>query len=128
MRITKVIVLFFVASLLILAGCSPHLKATPTGPAVFTVSDLVIASTILRPDESTTVSVNVTNTGGDQGTYTVVMKVDDFNNPAVFKTQNVTLAGGTSQKVIFVYTPSSFDGDQQISIDKLSGTIAVGFY
>ena len=64
----------------------------PTGPAVFVTSDLKINEDILQPDDTGTVSVTVTNIGGETGTYQVVLKV----NGETFATKSVTIDGGKS--------------------------------
>ncbi len=67
----------------------------------------------------TTVSVTVTNTGGQTGTYKVVMKVDDKKNPVVTTTKDVTLNGGEYKIVTFNLITQEL-GDHVIIIDNLS--------
>ena len=66
------------------------------------------------PGYNVTVSVKVTNTGGQQGTYTVVVKVDG----TTVTTQDVTLAGGTS-KVVNLTIVAGKVGTYTISIGPL---------
>ncbi len=91
--------------------------ANPTGPAKFVTSDMKISETHLQPADTATVSVVVTNTGGETGTYPVVLKV----NGATFATKSVTLAGGKSETVSFGVKP---EGEKElkatITIDALS--------
>ena len=57
-----------------------------------------------EPGDNVTVSVKVTNTGGQQGTYKLELNVINIQTRAVVdtKTQDVTLAGGTSKVVSLI--------------------------
>lgn len=61
------------------------------------------------------VIVDVTNTGGEQGTYIVDVKVDG----TTVTTQNVTLAGGTSQTVKTGFDVGTI-GTYTVSVGNLS--------
>ena len=78
------------------------------------------------PGDNVTVSVRVTNTGGQQGTYKLELKVINTQTKAVVdtKTQDVTLAGGTS-KVVNLTTIAGNIGTYTIRIDSLEGTLDV---
>lgn len=93
----------------------PTPPVNPTGPAVFVTSDLKINEILLQPADTATVSVMVTNTGGQTGTYPVVLKV----NGATFDTKSVTLDGGKSTVVIFGINPGK-EMKATISVDNLS--------
>jgi uncharacterized protein YfaS (alpha-2-macroglobulin family) len=69
---------------------------------VFIVKNLMMASDACVAGDNVTASVEVTNTGTQQGTYTVVLK---FNGEIV-KTQDVTLDGGTTKKVELIVQPN----------------------
>jgi hypothetical protein len=61
------------------------------------------------------VSVDVTNTGGQEGTYTAVVQVDG----ATVATQNITLPGGSSQTLKTGFAAGKM-GTYTLSIDNLS--------
>jgi len=66
-------------------------------PARFTVSDLSITPEEVELTEQVTVSVRVVNSGGRQGSYSVVLKVNDAE-----ESQNeVTLGSGENQMISF---------------------------
>ena len=94
---------------------APTPPVNPTGPAVFVTSDLKINEDILQPDDTGTVSVTVTNIGGETGTYQVVLKV----NGETFATKSVTLDGGKSVVVEFGIKPNK-ELRAIISVDNLS--------
>lgn len=73
-----------------------------------------------EPGDNVTVVVKVTNTGGQPGTYTVVLKVDG----TTIKTQDVTLAGGASQQVNLPITADKI-GTYTISIGQLTRKLEV---
>lgn len=73
-----------------------------------------------EPGDNVTVSVKVTNTGGQQGIYPVVLKVDGVT----VKTQDVTLAGGTSQMVNLTIVAGKI-GSYKISIGPLESNMDV---
>lgn len=73
-----------------------------------------------EPGDNVTVVVKVTNTGGQPGTYTLVLKV----NGETIKTQDVTLAGGASQQVKLPITAGKI-GIYTISIGQLTRKLEV---
>jgi len=118
-----IIAVLLIGVLLILTVCAKPVPApaptapTPaTGPAAFVTSDLKVTPLQVDPGTTATFSVIVTNTGGQTGTYKVVLKIDDV----IHKTQDVTLAGGASQKVTFNVTAFEKAGPYIFSIDQLS--------
>ena len=89
-------------------------------PANFEVSDLVVNPSQVHPEQKVTITVDVTNTGGKSGDYTLQLKVDGVEQPS----KQVTLAAGTSQTVNFTttgYTP----GKHQVKISTLTGEFEV---
>ena len=130
MRITRLIIaILLTGALIILVACAP---ASPTPPAStqaptatptasFTTSDMTITPKTARLGEPVEVGVMVTNTGGQQGTYTVVMKLHDGT---IVKTQDVTLSGGAKQNVTLNMSMNSV-GTHMIMIDKLVGSLVV---
>ena len=124
MRIIWVIIILFIGVLLVI-GSYANLQSTKrtsrNGPAVFTTSALTIKPRVVGPDEKVYVSVKVTNDGGQAGTYSVVLKVQNNSSQKQdVQTQNVTLAGGTSQTVTFTIAEGE-DGTYTVMIDQLIG-------
>jgi energy-converting hydrogenase Eha subunit A len=93
---------------------------TTLKPAAFTASNLSVSPLRVKPGESATASVTITNTGGTQGTYKVNLKV----NGAVEDSRDVIIAGGDSKNVNFTISKNQ-PGDYTISIDTLSATLTV---
>ena len=111
----------FLAVLFTSAACArPAAPAAPPSPAAFVTSNLGVGPDVVRPGEDTVVRVTVTNTGGQQGTYKVVLKVDG----ETAKTQDVILAGGASRRVLFNLT-MFITGTHTAAIDQLSVTFMV---
>ena len=93
----------------------PTPPVIPTGPAAFVTSDLKINEILLQPADIATVSVTVTNTGAETGTYPVVLKL----NGATFATKSVTLDGGKNEVVTFGINPGK-EMKAIITVDNLS--------
>jgi hypothetical protein len=66
-------------------------------PAEFSVSDLTIEPGEAEPGETVTISVSVENTGGTEGTYTLMLTIDG----AVEAEKTATVAAGASESVTF---------------------------
>ena len=93
---------------------------TVVRPAGFTTSDLQITPTLAGQKQSITISVVVNNSGDSEGPYYVTLKI----NHAIEKTEEVTLASGTSQEVPFVVSKDSA-GTYEVQIDDLTGEFMV---
>lgn len=89
-------------------------------PAEFVLSDLVIEPMEVGPGENVEISVNVTNVGDLEGTYTVTLNIGDL----VEATKNVTLAGGATQTVTFTVS-RDVEGTHNVEVDGLMGTFVV---
>ena len=89
-------------------------------PAVFTTSSLNISPAEVDIDGGVTISTVVTNTGDLSGSYEVTLKIDDV----VVATEDVTLAGGDSQKVTFT-TTRDVAGTYTVNVNGLSGAFVV---
>jgi len=66
-------------------------------PAAFVVSDLTLSQTRVEVGQEVSVSVLVTNIGGEEGSYTAVLKIDGMARGS----EMVTLAPSTSTTVEF---------------------------
>ncbi len=100
---------------LLVVSCEPSAappETTDAEPAAFSVSNLSIQPTQVQPGEAVNISVFVANTGGTEGSYAAVLKI----NGAVEAGETVTIAAGGSQTVTFSVTRN----------EASSYTIAVG--
>ncbi|MFC1904452.1 hypothetical protein ACFLXT_01600 [Chloroflexota bacterium] len=87
-------------------------------PAIFTVSDLRIT-----PDETKdqlAISVTITNSGDLSDTYKAILRLNNL----VEATEEVTLAGGTSQSITFNVSKDTA-GIYAVTIGGLSGMFAI---
>jgi len=88
-------------------------------PAEFIISDLTVSPTEVLEGESVTVTVNIINTGEEEGTHTVLLEVDGL----VTELAEVTLEGGASTTVSFTLTEA--EGVHTVGIDDLTGSFTV---
>jgi hypothetical protein len=96
-------------------------KLAETTAAKFEVSNLNINPTQTQPTQQVTISVNVANTGGTSGDYTVELKVDGI----VKSSKQITLGAGASQIMSFTIAEDAI-GKYQIEIAGLTGEFVVG--
>ena len=88
--------------------------------AAFTSSSLAISPAVVAPDERVNISISVANTGGREGRYTVVLKLNDVKEAE----KSVTVAAGDSQTVSFSVSRKEA-GSYSVAIDGLSGSFSV---
>ncbi|GAI77910.1 unnamed protein product, partial [marine sediment metagenome] len=69
----------------------------PPAPAAFSVSNLTIQPLEVQPKEAVTITVLVANTGGTEGSYSVVLKINGVKEAE----KSLTVAAGKSQVVSF---------------------------
>jgi len=89
-------------------------------PAVFTSSSLSISPLEVDTGQTVTISISVANTGEEEGSYTVTLKL----NGVVEETREITLAGGSSETVTFT-TAKDEAGTYSVDIDGLTGSFTV---
>jgi hypothetical protein len=89
-------------------------------PAMFSLSNLSVTPQEVKPKEAVTITVSVANTGGRQGSYTVVLKIDEVKEPE----KTVTVAAGSSQSVSFTVT-RDVAGTYAVVVDGLIGSFSV---
>lgn len=82
-----------------LGGLVGTFTVTPA-PARFVLGELTITPTNAKTGELITISIPISNTGGTEGTYPLVLKL----NGAVDATKNVTLNAGETKTVTFTVT------------------------
>ncbi len=129
MRITRIMVIMLIGALLTLIACAPASATPPTSAptptatptASFTTSNLTVTPNTVKTGEPATVGVTVTNNGGEQGAYTVVVKLHDGT---IVGTKDVTLAGGAKQNITLDISLNSA-GTHMIMVDKLTRSLIV---
>ena len=108
---------------------------TITGPAVFSVSGLTIEPREIATGELFAISVTVTNIGGSQGSYDVILYIDEINtedpeNVIIISADTITksavIAAGESKRVTFDSLLLSTDGIYTAAIGELIDYFEVG--
>jgi len=103
------------------AGCT---KTAPTAPsptqAAFSVSNLRIEPSETKAGEKVTVSAEVKNTGGSEGSYTAELKVNGVTEGS----QNLTIPAGGSIGVTFSVSKDT-PGVYQVTLGNLTAQFAV---
>jgi len=89
-------------------------------PAAFSVSRLSFQPAEVEAATAVIIAVLVSNTGGTEGSYTVVLKVNGVKEAE----KTVTIAAGDSQEVSFSLTRDE-PGTYSVSVDGLSGGFTV---
>ena len=92
----------------------------PPAPAAFSVSSLSIQPAEVQPKEPVAISVSIANTGGELGSYTVVLKIDGVKEAE----ETVTIAAGEGQDVSFSVTREEA-GSYSVVVDGLSVSFTV---
>lgn len=99
------------------------LPTSVSAAAEFKVSDLSISPALITAgsgNESINISIKVTNTGTEAGTYKAELKINNVTET----TQDVTLEAGKEKIVIFPVTKTEA-GEYTVSIGDLEGTFVV---
>jgi len=92
----------------------------PAAPAAFSVSNLSIQPAEVQPNEVVNITSSVANSGGSEGSYSVVLKI----NGATEAERSITLAAGESQDVSFSVTKAEA-ASYNVTIEGLSGSFTV---
>jgi len=92
----------------------------PPAPAAFSVTNLSVKPLEVQPEEAVTIAVSVANTGGTEGSYTVVLKINGVKEAE----ESVTVAAGGSQDVSFTLSKEDA-GSYSVAVDGLSASFTV---
>ncbi|MFC1933148.1 CARDB domain-containing protein [Chloroflexota bacterium] len=103
----------------IIARATPEPPAPPT-PATFLISNLTVQPTEVQPKTEVTITASVTNTGDIEGSYNVVLKMNDVKEAE----ESVTVAAGSSKVVTFSVTREKADS-YSVTVDGLSASFTV---
>jgi|GEM_PF-3443400 len=93
---------------------------TQAAPAAFSVSNLSIQPAEVQPNEAVTITLSVANTGGAEGSYSVVIKI----NGATEAERSITLTPGESQNVSFSVTREEA-ASYNVTVEELSASFTV---
>ena len=102
---------------------APVLASVPPpapAPAAFSLSNLTVQPAEVQPKETVIITVAVANTGGMEGSYTVVLKLSGVKEAD----KSVTIAAGSTQTVSFSVTKAEA-GSYSVAVDGLSGSFTV---
>ena len=95
-------------------------SAAPVVPANLSASSVSISPPQVKSGEEVTISFNVTNTGGETGSYNATLYI----NGAVEDSQSVSVAPGMTENVIFTVSKSDA-GVYNVSVAGQSGQFEV---
>ena len=116
--------------LALLLGCVPKSEPpvtpgstttapTPT-PAEFTISSLSVTPSEVKPSQQVTISAVVTNTGGSEGSYAVILEINDVEETR----KQITIEAGKSETIDFSVARDK-EGSYKVSIDDKVGQFSV---
>jgi hypothetical protein len=89
-------------------------------PATFKISGLAIMPPVVKPGDTATVIVKITNSGNRKGNYKAILKVNDIAESS----HDLTLPKGGSETVNFTVVKNN-PGIYVISVDKSNGRLVV---
>lgn len=105
-----------------LAPTSPATSgnAPAPAPASFTVSDLKVSPTSVKPGEQVIITVTVANSGGAEGSYNAVLKINDVDEAQ----KQVTLGPKGKQEITFTASQETI-GNYSVAIGGESSSFKV---
>ena len=106
--------------LTVFAILAPVVAPPPPPATTFTTNSLAISPSEVNTGESVSISALVTNTAEEEGSGSVILKI----NGVIEKTEAVTLAGGASETVTFT-TSRSEAGTYSVDINGFPGSFTV---
>ena len=95
-------------------------KVEEKHPARFVLESLSVSPSKVAVGESVTVSVRVSNVGGEEGSYSLTLRLND----AVEAVKEITLAAKQTQTVSFTIT-RNVAGAYEVKVDGLTGSFEV---
>jgi outer membrane biosynthesis protein TonB len=99
---------------------APEQPPVAPRPAEFSASNLIVTPASAATGDMIDITVDITNTGEEEGTYTAELRVNGVLEDA----QDVTLAGGETRKVTFATTKDSA-GNYTVEVAGLSESFTV---
>ena len=101
-------------------GLSGSFTVVAPAPAAFSATNLSIQPAEVQPKETVTITASVANTGGVEGSYAVVLKINGVRETE----KSVTVAAASSQDVSFSVTKEE-PGSYSVAVDGLTGSFTV---
>jgi len=95
-------------------------RAAPPAPAAFSVTNLSVKPLEVELKEVVTISLSVANTGGTEGSYTVVLKINGVKEAD----KSIFIAAGKSKSVSFSVAKEKA-GSYSVVVDGLSASFTV---
>jgi len=92
----------------------------PPAPAAFSVSNLSVQPLEVESQETVTITVSVANTGGTEGSYTAVLKINGVKEAE----KSVTITAGGSEIVTFSVTREEA-GSYSVTVNGLSASFTI---
>jgi len=89
-------------------------------PASFSLSDLTVVPAEVEPGEAVTITIEVANTGGMEGVYTLILEINGVKEA----TQEVSIAAGDTIKADFKLSREEPD-NYAVKVDGIEGSFAV---
>ncbi len=99
---------------------STQLPTLEETPAEFTISGLSVTPIEVKTNEEITISAEVTNSGGSEGSYVVILKINGVEESR----EAITIEAGKSETIHFS-VPRDKDGSYEVSIDDKVGQFTV---
>jgi len=106
-----------------LDALTPPPPPVPLAPARFVLAELTITPAAVKTGEVVTISIEVSNTGGTEGSYTLVFQVERLGKATAVKNMEVTLKAGQTKTVAFTTTVDVIP--QDTLLDSLRATYQV---
>ena len=91
-------------------------------PPAFHISDLAINPAEVDPEEETTITAKVANSGGTEGSYTAELKIND----TLEQVTQVTVAAGTNRTLTFSVS-RDLPGTCTVTLGELTGQFMVSW-
>jgi hypothetical protein len=95
-------------------------NAAAPAPASFTVSDLKVSPTSVKPGEQVTITATIANSGGTESSYNAVLKINGVDEAQ----KQVTLGPKGKQEITFT-TSQETAGSYDVNVGDTSGSFKV---
>jgi len=93
---------------------------SPPALAAFSITNLTVQPAEVQPNEVVTITASVANTGGTEGSYTVILEINGLREAV----QSVTVTAGSSEIITFSVTRKEA-GTYNIVVEDLNASFTV---
>jgi hypothetical protein len=97
-----------------------EVSSQPAAPAAFSLSNLQIVPIAQKSGEEITITADITNSGGQEGSYTAILEI----NGEVRGTRELVLEPGQSEQVVFTVSDNE-PGQHTVVLGSLSGEFTI---